>query len=65
MHIEIITAAFNKDLINRGKLEKQADYFALKLLNIEINNIDFESYTMEQIAGALYVSEKSLEIYSC
>lgn len=61
LHTEIYTAAFKRDLINKGKLERQANYFALKLLNIEINSIDFEGYTIEQIAKALYISEDSLE----
>ncbi|MBS4535608.1 ImmA/IrrE family metallo-endopeptidase [Clostridium sp. D2Q-14] len=63
LHTEIITAAFNKNLINKGKLEKQADYFALKLLGINIDAVSFEGYTVEQISKALYVSEKSLDMY--
>lgn len=61
LHTEIYTAAFKRDLINKGKLERQANYFALKLLNIKINSVDFEGYTVEQIAKALYISEDSLE----
>jgi len=64
LHTDIISAAYNKKLINKGKLEKQADYFALKLLNIEIDSIDYEGYTIEQISKSLHVSEKSLEMYS-
>ncbi|NBI07219.1 ImmA/IrrE family metallo-endopeptidase [Senegalia massiliensis] len=64
LHTEIYQAAYNKNLINKGKLEKQADYFALKLLNIEIDSIDYEGYTIEQISKSLHVSEKSLEMYS-
>lgn len=63
LHTEIYTAAFKKELISKGKLERQANYFALKLLNIEINSIDFEGYTIEQIARSLYVSEESLRYY--
>lgn len=61
LHTETCSAAFKRNLINKGKLERQANYFALKLLNIEINHVDFEGYTVEQIAKALYISEDSLE----
>ncbi len=60
LHTEVYTAAFNKNLINNGKLEKQANYFALKLLNIELDSINYEGYTMAQIAKTLYISEESL-----
>lgn len=61
LHTKLCVAAFKINLINKGKLEKQANYFALKLLNIKINSVDFEGYTVEQIAKALYISEDSLE----
>lgn len=63
LHTEIYIAAFNKNLLNKGKLEREANYFALNLLNIEIDNIDFEGYTIEQISKALYVSEESLKYF--
>ena len=63
LHTEIYTAAFNRDLVNKGKLEKQANYFAFKLLNIEIDSADFEGYTIEQVSKALYVSEDSLKYF--
>lgn len=61
LHTEIYTAAFNKNLLNKGKLEREANYFALNLLNIEIDSIDFEGYTIEQVSKALYVSKESLK----
>lgn len=61
LHTEIYTAAFNKNLLNKGKLEREANYFALNLLNIEIDSIDFEGYTIEQVSKALYVPEESLK----
>jgi Zn-dependent peptidase ImmA (M78 family) len=61
LHIEIYEAAFNKDLINKGKLEKQAHYFAIKLLDITLDPIEHEGMTIEQIAGSLHVAEDSLE----
>ncbi|MDR7856344.1 MAG: ImmA/IrrE family metallo-endopeptidase [Tissierella sp.] len=60
LHIEIAQAAYNSKLINKGKLEKQADYFALKLLDIEINNVNYEGLTTDQIAKKFYITEKSL-----
>lgn len=65
LHTETYTATFNKNLLNKGNLEKQAHYFALRLLKIEIeiDDIDFEVYTIEQILKALYVSEDSLKYF--
>lgn len=62
LHVNIPKAAFNIDLINTGKLERQATYFALKLLNININSIEYEGMTMQQIAKSLHLPEKSLEL---
>ena len=50
LHTEIAKAAYNSKLINKGKLEKQADYFALKLLDIKIDEDLYEGYTLEQLA---------------
>jgi len=60
LHTELIAASFNKELINKGKLEKQANYFAVNLLDIELDSIDFEGYTIEQISKALHITEESL-----
>lgn len=61
LHTELVQAAYNKNLVNKGKLEKQADYFAIKLLDINLDSISYEGFTIEQIAKDLCVSEKSLE----
>ncbi|WMM24025.1 hypothetical protein RBU61_13985 [Tissierella sp. MB52-C2] len=61
MHIEITTAAYNNKLVNKGKLERQADYFALKLLNISIDKDCYEGYNFEQLAKEFYVTESSLQ----
>ncbi|MDF2883823.1 MAG: phage repressor protein [Clostridiaceae bacterium] len=53
LHTDVYSAAFNKNLINQGKLEKQANYFAIKLLNLELESIEFEGFTIEQIACSL------------
>ena len=60
LHIEIYEAAFNKDFINTGKLEKQAHYFAVKILDITLDPIEFEGMTKEQIANYLHIAEDSL-----
>lgn len=52
LHIDLYSAAFSKDLINRGKIEKQADYFAIKLLEIDLDASIYEGFTIEQIAAA-------------
>ena len=56
MHTEIAAAAFNNKLINKGKLERQADYFALRLLDITIDKDYYEGFTIEQIAQELCVT---------
>lgn len=61
LHVEISSAAYNSKLINKGKLERQADYFAYRLLDIKVDNVYYEGLTIEQIAGDLCVNEESLE----
>lgn len=61
LHTEISQAAYDSKLINKGKFEKQADYFALKLLDIAIDKVYYEDFTTDQIAQELYVTEGSLE----
>lgn len=60
LHTKIHAAAFNSNLINSGKFEKQATYFALKLLDVYIDLIDFEGLNMEQISKALHVPKDCL-----
>ena len=40
---------------NKGKYERQANYFAFKLNNINFDEIEFEGMTIEQIACCLKV----------
>lgn len=61
LHVDIVRAAFNNKLILKGKLERQADYFALKLLNISIDEVCYEGLTKEQIAKDLCIRESCLE----
>lgn len=53
LHTHIYEAAFNKDFINKDKIEKQANYFAFKMLNIELDEIELEGMTIEQIANVI------------
>lgn len=53
IHVHITTAAYNNTLINIGKLERQANYFAFKLLNINPDHIEHNGFTIEQIASSL------------
>ena len=61
LHTEIAQAAYNNKLINRGKLERQADYFACRLLDIKIDDVYHYGLTTGQVAKDLHVSENSLE----
>ncbi len=48
-----IKNSFNKFLLNKGKLEKQANYFAFKLGKITIDEVDLYEMTLEQICCSL------------
>ena len=61
LHLGVVTAAYNKGLINNGKLERQANYFALKLLDINIDKDCYEGYSFEQLAREFYITEASLK----
>lgn len=58
-----IKNSHNIKLINRYKLEKQANYFALKLSNLSFDSVSFESFTIDQIASALNFPAKCLKIF--
>lgn len=60
LHTEISHAAYNNKFIVKGKLEKQADYFAIKLLDIRLDEVQYEGLTTEQIAKDLCITEESL-----
>lgn len=60
LHTEIASAAYSNKLIVKGKLEKQADYFAIKLLDIKLDDVGYEGMTAGQVAGDLCVAEESL-----
>lgn len=62
LHIEVATAGYNSKLINKGKLEHQADYFALRLINVAIDEFCYEGFTTEQIAAAENVPQRLVEL---
>ena len=61
LHTEIAEAAFNNQLTNKGKLEHQADYFAIKLLGVKVDGVRCEGLSIDEVANDLCVSEDSLE----
>lgn len=61
VHTDIVSAAFNGDLINKGKLERQANYFAFKFNNIKLDEIELYEMTIEQIASCLELPNKALK----
>jgi Zn-dependent peptidase ImmA (M78 family) len=62
VHTNIDTKAFTNSLINSDKLELQANYFAIKLLNINIS--DYKDFTLEQVASTLNLPYKCLYFFS-
>lgn len=60
LHVEVLTTTYSSKLTNRGKLERQANYFALRLLNISIDEYYYEGYTFKQLASEFNVTEDSL-----
>ncbi|MEG2811738.1 MAG: ImmA/IrrE family metallo-endopeptidase [Clostridium sp.] len=60
LHPDIINS-FNSNLINIDKLEKQADYFALKLNDIKLDEVEMCELTISQIACSLEIPERALK----
>ena len=52
-HPDLLHAAYS--FSNKGKLERQANYFALKLCNITFDEIELLEMTTEQIAAYLEI----------
>ncbi|KNF10067.1 putative Zn peptidase [Gottschalkia purinilytica] len=63
IHTDIYNAAFNKSLVNKGKIEKQANYFAFKLLNIKFDSVELEGFTLDQISHAIGLPTRVLDIF--
>ncbi len=56
-----LAEAYYSPLQNKGKLERQADYFAVRYLELEIDPLDYEGFSKEQLAKALYVKEEAID----
>ena len=56
-----LAEAYYSPLQNKGKLERQADYFAIKILDLDIDPLGYEGFSQEQLAKALCVKEEALE----
>ncbi|MGF7059237.1 ImmA/IrrE family metallo-endopeptidase [Brassicibacter mesophilus] len=56
-----IKNSYNKHLINKYKLEKQANYFALKLQDLNIDEVQFREMTIKQIASYIEVPYTALK----
>lgn len=53
--------SLNNNFLNIDKFEKQADYFALKLSNIQFDAIYMHQMTYEQIASCVEVPPRALK----
>jgi len=61
LHTHIGKSTFNP-LRNLGRLDKEANYFAVKILDVKLDSIDLEGFTLNQIASALELPIKYLQI---
>lgn len=55
LHKNIYVAAFNRKFINKDKYEKQANYFAFKIMNSEFDEIELDGMSLEQVARCIEV----------
>lgn len=61
VHTHVYKTYCNKNLINKDKIERQANYFAFKFLNIKIDPVECEGLTIEQISHSLHIPLKHLK----
>lgn len=61
LHTNMAQSAFSP-LANLDKLEKQANYFAVKLLEVKLDNIELEGFTMDQVASSLELPMECVEV---
>lgn len=62
LHTNLSTAAFNLKLMNVGKYERQATYFAFNLLDLELDSIELKGFSSEQIARTLHIPIECMDI---
>ena len=61
-----LSSSLNENLINKDKLEKQANYFAFKLSGITFNELELEQLTIEQISIFIEIPLTALkQIVNC
>lgn len=53
--------SYNKFLLNKHKLEKEANYFAFKLSNVDYDKTELEDMTLEQIASCVGIPHAALK----
>lgn len=61
LHPNIYQSTTDINLLNKGKIEKQANYFAWKLLNITLDEIELYEMTLEQITSCLNLPHSILK----
>lgn len=60
-HAILHTKVFNSGICTIGKLERQANYFALRLSNIKFDEIEMQEFTLEQIACTVEIPLQALK----
>ncbi|SET46575.1 protein of unknown function [Natronincola peptidivorans] len=61
LHTNLHSSAFHP-LANLDKLERQANYFAVRILDIKLDSIALEGFTIEQVASTLKLPMACLQI---
>lgn len=54
-HALLHTNVFNSGLCNLGKLERQANYFAMWLSNVDFDEVELSQMTLEQVSCTLEI----------
>jgi len=60
LHTRVFEAAY-RGFMSEGKLENEANYFAIKLLDIELDPVYYDGFTKEALASALYIHEDAAQ----
>lgn len=62
LHTEVAKVTYSNRLPNNGKKERQANYFAYRLLGIKVDgSLYHRGLSFEQIIQSLYVADSGLE----
>lgn len=60
-HILLHLDSTNTYIINTGKIERQANYFAFKLSNITLDEIELYEMTIEQVSCSISMPQTALK----